>query len=202
MQTNIDVDAILHKITLSPQCSRPEGVELTHSCTPSAAASTPRPARADVQRPSVQDLCVDDAKRSLTLLHLAARIYSSKSIVLKASFSCPAPLALEAAGWKNRSRTYPFRAAAGASLPPALVVSLAGYVPRSPHGSLPVLTAVFWAHSVQMPLIWSPLSQHQHHSAVIYQPGGNVGCQPIRCRDSQKSANHRHALAPSDRQRG
>lgn len=98
MQTNIDVDAILHKITLSPQCSRPEGVELTHSCTPSARCINTTSCSADVQRPSVEDLCVDDAKGSLTLLHLAARIYSSKSIVLKASFSCPAPLALEAAG--------------------------------------------------------------------------------------------------------
>lgn len=45
MQTNIDVDAVMHKISLSPQCSRPEGVELTHSCAPPAAASTRRPAR-------------------------------------------------------------------------------------------------------------------------------------------------------------
>lgn len=183
---------------------------MTHSCAPSAAASTPSPPRPTCNdRPST--VYVDDAKRSLTLLHLAGRTCGSASILLKElvpSFpSSPPPLSRPRAGgrnWLEQTETnLPFRQRQlPSSFPPALVVALAVSLPGPPHGALSVLTAVFSGHSVQMPLIWSPLSQRQHHSAVIHQRGGNAGPQPIRCPDSQTSANHRHALSPSDGQRG
>lgn len=124
--------------------------------------------------------------------------HRSESVVLLPS---PPSLWRQLAGRTGAELTLSERQLVPPSLPP-LSCLWPTTSPGPPHGSLPVLAAVFWTHSVQMPLIWSPLSQHQHHSAVIHQPGGNVGCQPIRCRDSQKAANHRHALTPSDRQRG
>lgn len=76
---------------------------------------------------------------------------------------------------KNRDELTLFRAAAGDFLPPfppAPVVALAVLPPPAPgslHGPLSVLTAVFFGTTpVQMPLIWSPLSQRQHRSAVIH----------------------------------
>lgn len=136
MQTNIDADAILHKIALSPQCSRPEGVELTHSCTPSAAASTPRPARPMCSDRQANIYAWTTQKRSLTSLHLAARTDCSESIAVKAPLPSPPRSGWrQLAGRTGAELTLSERQPAPPSLPPSLVVSWPGYVPRSPHGA-------------------------------------------------------------------
>lgn len=123
---------------------------------------------ADVQRPSVY-VCVDDARRSLTLLHLAGRTCrSSTSIVLKDARAQPPSSWMQLAGRTETNLPFPERQLVPSFLLPARPSRGSGGLP--PPGPLSVLTAVFSAHSVQMPLIGSPLSQRQHHSAVIHQP--------------------------------
>lgn len=146
-------------------------------------------------------------KRSLTLLHLAGRIYSSTSSVLPQPLPSPPPPPTRSEGsWlAGQPEALELKLTLSERWPvpfllPSLLVSLAGYFCR--FTPPPVLPRCFGHTPSRCRLSGDHCHSISTTRAVIHQPGGNVGSQPIRCPDSQTPANHRHALTLSDRQRG